>query len=221
MPGLLSAIDPRRRLKVCLRRHLEPACPTLFWCLAWLMNPRYDDRSAREALCSIPDFVWCLNPKCSSGQIHSEGHAEPIFRCHACSFRTCTVCDKPWHEGQLCGKMEAMSVKEQETASASTIKRTSQRCPNASCKRPIEKTDGCDHMTCKLDRLSSRDRDSLLQVLIALRSSVISAQLDTMDPLASGLSAILHTLRLAGTTARSMRYLVLMRHTLPRAISLL
>ena len=69
---------------------------------------------------------------------------------------------RPWHEGQTCAEYDH-SLKRQwqqdEAASLATIAWISKTCPNAGCKSPIQKIDGCDHMTCKWTALSAFDVD--------------------------------------------------------------
>jgi hypothetical protein len=93
---------------------------------------------------------------CSSGQIHDEGVEANIFRCVACGFRVYTVHNIPFHEDETCAdydrrvqlekEMEGIQ-REQEAASLAEVQRCAVVCPG--CQAPIQKTSGCDHMTCK------------------------------------------------------------------------
>ncbi|KAA8621650.1 IBR multi-domain protein [Pyrenophora tritici-repentis] len=65
---------------------------------------RYDDLTMRSLLSSDPSFLYCLNPSCTSGQIHDSGTAGPIFRCAECGFKMCTAHEPvvPFHEDETC-----------------------------------------------------------------------------------------------------------------------
>ena len=63
---------------------------------------RYDELAARSVYTNEPNFVWCRNPHCGSGQIHEGGEGMPIFQCKACKRRYCIVHNTPWHEGETC-----------------------------------------------------------------------------------------------------------------------
>ncbi|KAF2476483.1 uncharacterized protein BDR25DRAFT_252513 [Lindgomyces ingoldianus] len=116
---------------------------------------RFDSLSARDALNDDPNFRWCRGPGCKSGQIHLSGEEGNIFRCIACGFRVCVKHENTWHEDETCeeydyrksGKKER-DQKQQEEASVKAIGELTKRCPGKSCKWPIEKNEGCDHMTC-------------------------------------------------------------------------
>lgn len=63
---------------------------------------RYDLLAARAAVNSDPDFVWCQNTGCESGQSHLGGDDMPLFECRACHFRYCITHGVPWHENETC-----------------------------------------------------------------------------------------------------------------------
>ena len=111
---------------------------------------RYDYLSARAALSAIPDFRWCLNQACTSGQIHNTD--SPIFVCASCHAKHCVVHEKPWHEGETCLEYNNRTGKNgiDEEMSVRTIAKTTKTCPGAGCGAHIEKSRGCDHMTCEL-----------------------------------------------------------------------
>ena len=112
---------------------------------------RYDRLATRAAMSAIPNFRWCLNPKCESGQIHESGLDEPIFTCASCKFRSCTKHNQPWHEGETCDQFDyrksGKKHRDEEAASEKLIAETTKKCPK--CDSNIEKNEGCDHMTCK------------------------------------------------------------------------
>jgi E3 ubiquitin-protein ligase RNF14 len=121
----------------------------------------------RTFLNAETNFVYCLAEGCESGQIHDTGVEGPIFRCAACGFRMCTAHDPviPFHENEACthynerielervereARDEGVRVRrEQDEASAAEAGRLSVECPG--CGVQIQKIDGCDHMTRKLN----------------------------------------------------------------------
>ncbi|KAI1671585.1 IBR domain containing protein [Pyrenophora tritici-repentis] len=127
---------------------------------------RYDDLTMRSLLSSDPSFLYCLNPSCTSGQIHDSGTAGPIFRCAECGFKMCTAHEPvvPFHEDETCAvyververerqEREARQEedekrrREEEEASREAVKRDAVECPG--CGVMIHKMAGCDHMTCR------------------------------------------------------------------------
>lgn len=95
-----------------------------------------------------PNFQECLNPQCSSGQIHAPGNAEPYMRCNACGHKICFVHKRPWHQGQTCEEYDEQRhiPDDPEAASQSLIDESATRCPQ--CNVAVTKVEGCDHMTC-------------------------------------------------------------------------
>ncbi|KAL6786485.1 hypothetical protein J3E68DRAFT_215692 [Trichoderma sp. SZMC 28012] len=90
------------------------------------------------------DFKYCETPDC--GQVYrvtSHGSDHPtIFTCKKCLKSTCTICHTS-HPGKPCTKGNPSSALSNKMKEELGIK----GCPR--CSRLIEKTDGCDHMTCK------------------------------------------------------------------------
>ena len=99
-----------------------------------------------------PEYRQCLRPGCTFGQLHEEGDKGPLLRCGDCCFRMCYVHNIPWHEGQTCSEYTyqlgcGAERNREEEASEAVVVKISKPCP--SCESPIEKNQGCDHMTCK------------------------------------------------------------------------
>ncbi|KAI1397276.1 hypothetical protein F4819DRAFT_90970 [Hypoxylon fuscum] len=107
---------------------------------------KYDTLAAKAVLASIPEFTWCLNPKCNSGQIHPAGCSKA--RCHACKHYLCVRHNVPWHKGETCEEYQNRTRKQRKNNEASEkhVKEITKPCPG--CKKNVHKFTGCDHVTC-------------------------------------------------------------------------
>ncbi|KAI1480187.1 hypothetical protein F4774DRAFT_379954 [Daldinia eschscholtzii] len=107
---------------------------------------RYDMLATKALLSSIPEFMWCLNPGCESGQIHPAGCSK--VRCQGCKRNLCIRHGVPWHKGETCDEYEKRTRRQRKNDEASEkhIKEMSKPCPG--CNRNIHKYTGCDHVTC-------------------------------------------------------------------------
>ena len=98
---------------------------------------------------AIPSFTWCVAKHCKSGEIHNPGTTKA--RCLACKKNQCVRHGVLWHKGETCGEYEYRTNKKlkkaEEVASEQLIAQTAKSCPG--CTRSIEKSYGCDHMTCE------------------------------------------------------------------------
>lgn len=110
--------------------------------------------ATKAALGDIPNFYWCLEKGCGSGQIHEPARSDracpdTLFVCHACKGRQCTRHAVRWHEGRTCQEYDRGSSPRlrQEKASELAIRGVSKRCPG--CNRSVSKYVGCNHITCK------------------------------------------------------------------------
>ena len=72
--------------------------------------------------------------------------------------------DKKKKEAKLQAAKEIEKRKQQEEASLSTIREISKPCPG--CQRPIQKNEGCQHMTCRQTHLSFTTLHIYLYVLL-------------------------------------------------------
>ncbi|KAF2424514.1 hypothetical protein EJ08DRAFT_595104 [Tothia fuscella] len=123
---------------------------------------RFGTLTTKALLSHDPNYRHCIGPDCISGQIHEEGADAPILTCHDCGFKACFIHTRAWHSDETCKafdkrlkseiakdaklKREAKKLKAQEEKSDRWVEKNAKRCPG--CKRPIQKSDGCDHMQC-------------------------------------------------------------------------
>ncbi|CAG8434090.1 5291_t:CDS:2 [Diversispora eburnea] len=108
---------------------------------------RYDTLTLRKVLQGMPEFKWCKNASCGSGQIHFGGDDAPIMTCNACKAKSCYIHDVPWHKGKTCEEYEKFR-KGADAATTDYLQRETKPCPKCGIK--IAKKGGCNHMTCTI-----------------------------------------------------------------------
>jgi len=109
---------------------------------------RYDTLVLRLLLSGEANFVWCKNGKCDHGQIHTQGNCQPIVICSQCKHKSCFVHQVPWHDGYTCSEYDnKMADPANQARSAELISQITKPCPK--CQWPIQKNEGCEHMTCR------------------------------------------------------------------------
>lgn len=76
----------------------------------WASTPvfeRYDYLLARDSIQTDPNFVWCPNTQCQSGQILSTSCPDDPVNCVACETKFCTRHPgRPWHDGLTCKEVD-------------------------------------------------------------------------------------------------------------------
>ncbi|KAL8366504.1 hypothetical protein RB595_005004 [Gaeumannomyces hyphopodioides] len=96
------------------------------------------------------DFRFCPTPDCGRVyRVHNVGaaDAEPVvFTCPACIESTCTACHGNAHQGYTCAEFRDLGAGGHGALARAKAKLGIRDCPR--CKTPIEKTEGCNHMTC-------------------------------------------------------------------------
>ncbi|XP_038149213.1 probable E3 ubiquitin-protein ligase RNF217 [Cyprinodon tularosa] len=91
-------------------------------------------------------------PQCShftSLKAHSTNRSEHKYKiqCSSCQFVWCFKCHAPWHDGLKCRDYRKGDKLLRTWASVIEHgQRNAQKCPR--CKIHIQRTEGCDHMTC-------------------------------------------------------------------------
>ncbi|KAG8737283.1 hypothetical protein FRC12_017210 [Ceratobasidium sp. 428] len=101
---------------------------------------RYEALLVRRLLQNEPNFVWCKNPLCDSGQIHESGDASPVVVCKVCSAESCFKHDTPWHTGLTCGEYDNRRRNTHAQAdfdSYQYLERKTKICPNRRCGRRV------------------------------------------------------------------------------------
>lgn len=74
--------------------------------------------------------------------------------CTTCSFRTCTRCERPMHDGETCTAYQARihDRLEEEDKALQAVARLSKPCPG--CGKAIQKNGGCPSMVCSQCRVN-------------------------------------------------------------------
>lgn len=112
---------------------------------------RFKDHKQREMVImlvnTLPNFTSC--PKCEKWGIQVPDIDRMYkIKCKKCKYLYCTSCRSDWHEQNSCGIFcktdsdDKIRIYVEKMISRILIK----KCP--SCKRPITKTHGCNHMKC-------------------------------------------------------------------------
>ena len=89
---------------------------------------------------------WCPNPKCKKAVSHPSQNQEDVF-CE-CGKDFCFTCLRPAHRPIDCYTLTQWNerVKGNNDDAEAWIKMNTKACPG--CKYPIQKNQGCMHMTC-------------------------------------------------------------------------
>ena len=85
-----------------------------------------------------PNVRWCVRAECE-GYMTGEKTSKKLI-CPLCTQEMCFLCRNAWHEGQTCE--QAMNLEFKKYVERVEVK----ACPK--CKSKIEKSEGCNHMTC-------------------------------------------------------------------------
>ncbi|KAF5190909.1 Rbr-type e3 ubiquitin transferase [Thalictrum thalictroides] len=107
---------------------------------------------SEKIYCPFPNCSVLLNPRqCISTKASSSSHVETnCYECPECERFICLNCEVPWHASLTCEEYQNLPIEERDAGDI-TLHRLAQnkkwrRCQQ--CRRMIELTQGCYHMTC-------------------------------------------------------------------------
>jgi hypothetical protein len=111
-----------------------------------VLNPSQFDSVVKGAFHSYilgrpQEFHFCPTPDCE--QVYRHGPQDTFIQCPSCTVRICPACHVEYHEGVLCRDYDEIGDK---AFAAWAKERGVKHCPG--CKIPIEKVEGCNHLTC-------------------------------------------------------------------------
>ena len=92
------------------------------------------------------DFRFCPTPNCTV--VYKVTQSENVHQCLECLQATCTACHEEGHPGLTCEEFKNPDQTIYNWMATTTAGRNSKKCP--SCSAIIEKTGGCQHLTCLL-----------------------------------------------------------------------
>ena len=123
----------------------SPSCPRplstkeVLTLLAPPLHPKFDRFRTNAEIALDPNARWCPTPNCESVMLGGEGRGTRL-KCSKCGGLVCFECNERWHEGRTC-EQAASSVMAAYKASHDV-----KACPQ--CQATIERSEGCNHMTC-------------------------------------------------------------------------
>ncbi|KAM0851304.1 hypothetical protein ACQ4PT_052518 [Festuca glaucescens] len=91
---------------------------------------------------------WCPSPRCTLAVEYLDDEHEQVGVECSCGQVFCILCTGEPHRPVSCDTVRKwMAKKRSESETSKWMLANSKNCPK--CRRPIEKSDGCNHMTCR------------------------------------------------------------------------
>jgi hypothetical protein len=148
---LASAPETKTFPLVCLGNETACKIPISLPLIRRFMTPQAFQAFVEAAFRSYLDqhaqeLKYCTTPDCQQIYRHSlEGR---ILQCPSCFSTICSACDEEAHEGITCQESRDQKNSQlQDRLFNEWADENGKRCPG--CRSVIEKTDGCNHITCR------------------------------------------------------------------------
>jgi len=110
---------------------------------------KYEEFTLVAALKGDPNVRWCPNPKsCNNAIVNDRPNENKKLVCDQCHYAFCFDCNEEWHIG-TCEELQEWKLQNNQVDKAFvkyTKSSNTQKCPK--CKVRIQKSQGCNHMTC-------------------------------------------------------------------------
>ncbi len=111
---------------------------------------KYHKYSLNQAVNASKEYSWCPTPNCANVFVYDpEVFKDEPFNCQLCKQRYCLACRAPYHSEMTCEQFRIGRDPDlNDLAFLEFIRGAKYKmCPF--CNFWVEKTDGCDHMSCR------------------------------------------------------------------------
>ncbi|KAI0085149.1 hypothetical protein BDY19DRAFT_997036 [Irpex rosettiformis] len=153
---LLSALDSDTFPLVCIGDESRCEVPIALPAIQRLLPPASFNRLLEVAFTNYvskhpQELVYCKTPDCTQIYRTTQATSPSVLQCPSCFSTVCSGCNEDSHEGMSCAESRLHKDPEAQDRAAEEWIRSQgnriKRCPQ--CNIHIEKTEGCNHMTCR------------------------------------------------------------------------
>ena len=116
-----------------------------------LISQSYNNYVEKLEIRNLPNFRWCLNTECVSGQVHNEGVENLRVICRACQSESCFLHQIPRGEGKKCVACDNAVSRLEEIAKTLRVTKPCPRCKVLTIMDPLE----CGKAYCKYQPIFS------------------------------------------------------------------
>lgn len=98
-----------------------------------------------------PDQETNENNNNQNNQATVASESSTLILCGECHYQMCYTCQTPWHPDLTCAQVRSVRDPRNQTQQRRThrwLARNTKPCPGPGCGVPVQKGDGCFHMTC-------------------------------------------------------------------------